>query len=366
LNSGHGSDDVDYSSFMDSPNCDNEQHDNVVQPIDFESNGLIWYPPPPQDEGDDFENSLFQYDDDDDNDIGDGKTLGNVNHDYGGGDDLSGIKGQNIAHKEFLRHALHGHFRALVSQLLQGHGADLMDGWSDIVSSLAWQAATFVRPDTSKGGSMDPTSYVKVKCVASGNPNQSTFIKGVVCSKNVKHKRMVSKHDNPRLFLLGGALEHQKVTNKLASINSILEQEKEYLKNAVAKIEAQRPHVLLVEKSVPLYAQQLLAKDISLVLNVKRSLLERISRCTGGQIASSIDNVTSARLGQCQAFWIERVSESLAPKDSIRKSVKTLMFFDGCPRRLGCTVMHKLSIAFQRSSLFYVMIRVNSLHIVVS
>jgi 1-phosphatidylinositol-3-phosphate 5-kinase len=118
-------------------------------------------------------------------------------------------------------------------------------------------------------------------------------------------------------------------------------QEQEYLKNAVAKIVAQRPHVLLVEKSIPMYAQELLAKDISLVLNVKRSLLERISRCTGGQIASSIDNVTSARLGHCQAFWIERVSETLAPKDLHRKSVKTLMFFDGCPRRLGCTVMHK-------------------------
>lgn len=52
----------------------------------------------------------------------------------------------------------------------------------------------------------------------------STFIKGVVCSKNVKHKRMVSKHENPRILLLGGALEHQKVTNRLASINSILEQ----------------------------------------------------------------------------------------------------------------------------------------------
>ena len=52
---------------------------------------------------------------------------------------------------------------------------------------------------------------------------RSAFIKGVVCSKNVKHKRMVSKHENPRLLLLGGALEHQKVTNKLASINSILQ-----------------------------------------------------------------------------------------------------------------------------------------------
>jgi 1-phosphatidylinositol-3-phosphate 5-kinase len=128
-------------------------------------------------------------------------------------------------------------------------------------------------------------------------------------------------------------------------------QEKEYLKNAVAKIEAQRPQVLLVEKSVPLHAQQLLAKDISLVLNVKRSLLERISRCTGAQIASSVENITSTGVGQCQTFWIERVTECSSPKVSNKNTVKTLMFFDGCPRRLGCTVIIKLfncisSIAF--------------------
>ncbi|KAK3132128.1 hypothetical protein QOZ80_6AG0516240 [Eleusine coracana subsp. coracana] len=336
-NSGRVSDDVD-SSFMNSPPRDDEQNNDAVQQIDFESNQYIWYPPPPQDEGDDFENGFFEYDEDDDNDVCDGKVFGHVNLDHC--DDDLGIRGKhNIAHKEFLRNSLHGHFRALVSQLLQGHGIDPVDGWSDIVSSLAWQAATFVRPDTNDGGSMDPTDYIKVKCVATGNPDDSTFIKGVVCTKNVKHKRMVSKHENPRLLILGGALEHQKVTNKLASINSIIEQEKEYLKNAVAKIEAQRPHVLLVEKSVPLYAQQLLAKEISLVLNVKRSLLERISRCTGAQIASSIENIASARLGQCQTFWIERVTEYSSPKILNKKTPKTLMFFDGCPRRLGCTVL---------------------------
>ncbi|KAJ1258876.1 hypothetical protein BS78_10G109300 [Paspalum vaginatum] len=337
-NSCRGSDDVD-SSFMNSPPHDDEQNKDDAQPIDFES-GHIWYPPPPQDE-----DSISQYDEDDDNDVCDSKVFGYVNRDYGdGGDDDDndslGIKGKhNIAHKEFLRSALHGHFRALVSQLLQGHGIDPLDGWPEIVASLAWQAATFVRPDTSKGGSMDPTDYVKVKCIASGNPNDSVFIKGVVCSKNVKHKRMVSKHENPRLLLLGGALEHQKVMNKLTSINSILEQEKKYLENAVEKIAAQRPHVLLVEKSVPLYAQELLAKDISLVLNVKRSLLERISRCTGAQIVSSVENITSTGVGQCQTFWIERVTECPSPKISNRKTVKTLMFFDGCPRRLGCTVL---------------------------
>lgn len=52
----------------------------------------------------------------------------------------------------------------------------------------------------------------------------SKLIKGVVCSKNVKHKRMVSQHVNPRLLLLGGSLEYHKVSNKLASLNNVLQQ----------------------------------------------------------------------------------------------------------------------------------------------
>jgi hypothetical protein len=71
---------------------------------------------------------------------------------------------------------IQGHFRALVAQLLQGEGIkaskeETNEEWLDIVTTIAWQAANFVKPDTSRGGSMDPVDYVKVKCIASGNPS---------------------------------------------------------------------------------------------------------------------------------------------------------------------------------------------------
>lgn len=71
---------------------------------------------------------------------------------------------------------------------------------------------------------------------------------------------------------------------------------------------------------------------------MKRPLLDRISRCTGGQIASSIDNIASARLGQCDMFKVEKVLES-STELAEKRSTKTLMFFEGCLKRLGCTVM---------------------------
>ncbi|KAK6922238.1 Chaperonin Cpn60/GroEL/TCP-1 family [Dillenia turbinata] len=253
-----------------------------------------------------------------------------------------------FGYKEPLRAVIQGHFRALVSQLLQGEGIKVgnengFEEWLDIVTKVAWQAANFVKPDTSRGGSMDPGDYVKIKCIASGSPGESTLIKGVVCTKNIKHKRMTSQYKNPRLLLLGGALEYQRVPNQLASFDTLLQQEIDHLKMIVSKIEAHRPNVLLVEKSVSSYAQEyLLAKEISLVLNMKRPLLERIARCTAAQVTPSIDNISAAQLGHCELFRLERVSEELETANhSNKKSSKTLMYFEGCPRRLGCTVLLK-------------------------
>lgn len=108
----------------------------------------------------------------------------------------------------------------------------------------------------------------------------------------------------------------------------------------VSKIEALRTNVVLVEKSVSSYAQEyLLAKDISLVLNVKRPLLERIARCTGALITPAVEKISTARLGSCELFHLEKISEEHEPVNQFnKKPSKTLMFFGGCPRRLGCTV----------------------------
>ena len=65
-------------------------------------------------------------------------------------------------------------------------------------------------------------------------------------------------------------------------------QEHEHLRITVERIADYKPDVLLVEKSVARYAQKLLLqKGISVVLNVKRSLLNRLARCTQAQVNAS-------------------------------------------------------------------------------
>ncbi|XP_044488390.1 putative 1-phosphatidylinositol-3-phosphate 5-kinase FAB1C [Mangifera indica] len=315
-----------------------DQDSRSQKPLEFESSGLIWNPPPPDDENDEAESNFFSYDDDDDDDIGESSAM------FSSSTSLSSMfpakEKQNEGNKEPLRAVVQGHFRALVSELLRAENIKVgKEDWLGIVTMIAWQAANFVKPDTSRGGSMDPVDYVKIKCIASGNPSESTLIKGVVCTKNIKHKRMTSQYKNPRLLILGGALEYQRAANQLASFNTLLQQGNDHLKMVISKIEALRPNVLLVEKSVSSYAQELLTKDISLVLNVKRPLLERIAQCTGAHICPSIDNASTTQLGHCELFRLEKVSEEHEPTNQFKKKSKTLMYFEGCPRRLGCTVL---------------------------
>uniref|UniRef100_A0A0E0KES3 1-phosphatidylinositol-3-phosphate 5-kinase n=1 Tax=Oryza punctata TaxID=4537 RepID=A0A0E0KES3_ORYPU len=318
-----------------------------TNPLDFEKNELFWFPPEPEDEEDEMEVGLFDDDDDDDEPVADSEQRRIRSSSSFGSGEFRNRDRSSEEHKKVMKNVVDGHFRALISQLLQVENISLHEGdetgWLEIVTSVSWEAANFLRPDTSQGGGMDPGGYVKVKCLACGHRSESTVVKGVVCKKNVAHRRMTSRIEKPRLLLLAGALEYHRVTNQLSSIDTLLQQETDHLKMAVAKIVAQKPNLLLVEHTVSRYAQDLLLeKNISLVLNIKRPLLDRIARCTNAHIVPSIDLLPSQKLGHCELFYVDKyVEHSVNSNNTAKKMPKTMMFFEGCPKPLGCTVLLK-------------------------
>ncbi|KAH0891363.1 hypothetical protein HID58_053792 [Brassica napus] len=326
--------------------------DQVAEPVDFENNGLLWVPPDPENEEDERESPLYDEEDNEGEASGEWGYL-RPSASFGSGEYRSEDR-TSEEHKKAMKNVVDGHFRALLAQLLQVENIPVSDeegkeSWLEIITSLSWEAANLLKPDMSKSGGMDPGGYVKVKCLASGFrhdsfvrvSNYSMVVKGVVCKKNVAHRRMRAKIENARLLILGGGLEYQRVSNQLSSFDTLLQQEKDHLKMAVAKIHAERPNILLVEKSVSRFAQEyLLAKDISLVLNIKRPLLDRIARCTGAQIIPSVDHLSSQKLGYCENFRVDRfLEEHGSAGQAGKKVVKTLMYFEGCPRPLGFTIL---------------------------
>ena len=88
----------------------------------------------------------------------------------------------------------------------------------------------------------------------------------------------------------------------MVSLETVTLQEAEYVKNVVGKLLELKPNVVLVEKSVAHLAQELLKeKGVSLAVNVKMKVLERLARMTQGSLIESVDTLITAaapKLGQ--------------------------------------------------------------------
>ncbi|XP_046687146.1 putative 1-phosphatidylinositol 3-phosphate 5-kinase, partial [Homalodisca vitripennis] len=230
--------------------------------------------------------------------------------------------------------AFQQHLGVLVKQLLNSEG--VAQSWADTVLPLAQQVVATVRPDPrSDTDDMDIRQYVQLKKVSGGSRSDSCIVGGVVCSKNLAHRAMPAKLANPRILLLSCAIVYQRIEGRLMSLEPVMMQEQEYLRHTVARIAAMAPDLVLVQRNVSRLAQEnLLRLGISLVLNVKPSVLDRVARMTGADIVKSIDaQVGRPQLGTCTSFYVQSFTTDTG-------ATKTLMFLEGCMSpHLGCTVL---------------------------
>ena len=270
--------------------------------------------------------------------------------------------------------------------------------WINKLMELATKCCSTVQPDVRKGDLLDLRPYCKIKVIPGGTIKDSAYMSGVVFRKVVSHKRMAKEINNPRIMLLSGGIEFTRTENRIASLDTLLEQEEKYIEILVGKILKVKPDILLVGKSVSRKAQELLLEnDVVLMQHVKPNLLSRISRQTGATVISSTDHIMSQFgayvLGKCSRFrfivardneaWIDEENKGNVIVGEKRRNVKdllcmpdisnserqaalaasqlgeglvdgaeavkaglakrgvarTYMMLEGCPKQLGCTVV---------------------------
>ncbi|XP_059198496.1 1-phosphatidylinositol 3-phosphate 5-kinase [Centropristis striata] len=234
---------------------------------------------------------------------------------------------------ERLLSANHSHMMALLQQLLYSESLSL--SWRDIIVPVVRQVVQTVRPDVRNcDDDMDIRQLVHIKKIPGGRKFDSTVVNGFVCTKNIAHKKMNPYLKNPKILLLKCSIEYlYREESKLSCIDPIVLQEREFLKNYVQRIVDVRPTLVLVEKTVSRIAQDMLLEHgITLVINVKPQVLDRVSRMTQGDLVMSMDQLlTKPRLGTCHKFYMQPFTLS-------NNEAKTLMFFEGCPLHLGCSI----------------------------
>ncbi|GIY14388.1 1-phosphatidylinositol 3-phosphate 5-kinase [Caerostris extrusa] len=219
------------------------------------------------------------------------------------------------------------HEATLLNQLLSNEGLSL--SWSEVILPIIHHVVDSVHPDVKNDSDdMDIRQYIP-----GGSKSECSIVSGVVFTKSVAHKKMHHKIENPTVLLLSSAISYQRIENKLCSLDPIIMQETEYLKNIIGKLTVFKPDILLVEKTVSRVAQEMLLDlNITVAVNVKLSVMERVARCTQAAIVSTVDaHLGRPQLGTCKKYKVKTYSVAGKPK--------TLMFFEGCPENLGCTIL---------------------------
>lgn len=140
--------------------------------------------------------------------------------------------------------------------------------------------------------------------------------------------------ETPKVLLLQCPIAYQRVEGKFVTIESLILQEKEYLRNVIARILSFAPDVVLVHKNVAGIAQDMLRDNgITLILDVKLSVFERLSQCLQCDVVTSIDsNIGRPKLGTCKKFYTKRFIDA-------NGTSKTLMFFDIPYSQRGCSLL---------------------------
>jgi len=225
------------------------------------------------------------------------------------------------------------HVHKMLRQLLKDAKVPRVSRWEDALIPILLRATDDVDPDVQGGDDIDIRSYVKLKKIPGGKPADTSYTSGLIFTKNIALKSMQRSIAHPRILIITFPLEYARSESHFMSLDPVIRQEREYLGNIVSRIAALRPDVLLAEKHISGLALELLDQArIAVVYNVKRAVLEAVSRCTHTAVHHSIDRLTlpAEQLGTCELF---EVKTYLA--DGRRK---TYVYISGCPPELGCTI----------------------------
>ncbi|RHY40841.1 hypothetical protein DYB30_004286 [Aphanomyces astaci] len=167
-------------------------------------------------------------------------------------------------------------------------------------------------------------------------------IHGIVCRKNVSHKKAPRWLEHPRVLLLGGSIVTDRESAKLTKFEDLINDEAAYAQQLVDKILSLNPTVVFVEHSVSRLAQdQLQQHNIALVLKVKGTTLQRLARLTRATMVPSIDAMrpqdTSVLGTSCRSFAVVPtkvvdpvrnvyvITSCLCPNKAVLRALKALV-----------------------------------------
>lgn len=148
--------------------------------------------------------------------------------------------------------------------------------------------------------------FIKVEKKIGASIEDSELVKGIVVDKERVHSSMPKKIRNAKIALVDSAVEIKDTeTDAKISITSpdqmqsFIDMEEKMIKEMVTKITKSGANVLFCQKGIDDVAQHYLSKAGMLaVRRVKKSDMEKLSKATGANIITNVDELGAADLGK--------------------------------------------------------------------
>jgi len=178
-------------------------------------------------------------------------------------------------------------------------------------------------------------SDIKVEKRQGGSIKDSSLIDGILLDKERVHAGMPRSINDAKIALVNSAVEVKKTEvdakiqitdpNQLASF---LAEEEKYIRGLVDKITASAANVLVCQKGIDELAQHYLSKaGVFAIRRAKKSDMEALSKATGGQIVTNMDDLSAEDLGQAARVEERKIGES------------DMTFITGCPEAKSVSVL---------------------------
>ena len=178
-------------------------------------------------------------------------------------------------------------------------------------------------------------SDIKVEKRQGGSIKDSSLIDGILLDKERVHAGMPRTMANATIALINSAIEVKKteVDAKIQitdpnQLSLFLEEEENYIRGLVEKIQASGATVLVCQKGIDELAQHYMAKaGIFAIRRAKKSDMEALSKATAGRIVTNLDDLTADDLGHAAKVEERKIGES------------NMTFITGCPEAKSVSVL---------------------------
>ena len=250
--------------------------------------------------------------------------------------------------------------RTFIAYILRMNFTDekIINEWKNVLYVLVKETISNLRTSSKYlDDSLDINNFIKIKLIEYKDTSLCKVIKGYVLHNKINVYNLQNKINNPKILLFDEEQIKPEInTNTNNKINDPKDKEIYYLKLVEHKIDIIRPNIVIMGKNFSKDVIHVITNnnfyDISLIYNVDKRAMKRLSRCLQTLILPSIKLVGSNNImGHCENFYIQKINENNIDKDNQENNNNKennidkdnnnneLYIFDGCNKILFNTII---------------------------